>query len=397
MNPELQAVQRSVPAAPDDQFIVRAVLDEASALQGYDAIGAAHGRKAVGDDENRAVPGDVLHVLLDDSFTLVVEGACRLIEYQDPRVRHQRTCDSDALALPAREGAAALANDRIIALGQLEDELVCAGEFGGGDHLRHRHRWIDERDVVANGMVEKDVLLQHDADLAAQPSDVDAVDEDTAALRHVEAVDELGERALARPGRADDADDLTGLHDEADVVQDLRPVDTVTESDVVEGDIAADRRQRRARRIVARLRRGVEDVAEPRDREPGLVKILPELRQSQHWRAHPAGKDIESDQLADAQALIDDELRAKIEGCSSDELAHELHGLACYVVEAEDAETRRDISGKLFLPATLHLRLDRHRLERLDAGHALDEERLVLGATCELFVEAPAEKRRGAG
>src|SRR5258708_15966253 len=117
-------------------------------------------------------------------------------------------------------------------------------------------------------MVEKDILLQHDADLAAQTSDVDhgeidAGDEDTAALRHVEAVDELGERALARPGRTDDADDLTGLHDEADVVQDLRPVDTVTESDVVEGDIAADRQQRRPRRIFARLRPSLDDVAHP--------------------------------------------------------------------------------------------------------------------------------------
>src|SRR5260370_40694946 len=121
MNPDLQAVQRGVPAAPADQLIGRAGLEGASALQGYDAIGAAHGRKAVGDDENRAVPGDVPHVLLDDSLTLVVEAACRLIEYQDPRVRHQHTCNSEALALPAREGAAAPANDRIIALGQLED------------------------------------------------------------------------------------------------------------------------------------------------------------------------------------------------------------------------------------------------------------------------------------
>src|SRR5258708_33998577 len=113
MNPELQAVQRSVPAAPDDQFIVRAVLDEASALQGYDAIGAAHGRKAVGDDENRAVPGDALHVLLDDSFTLVVEGACRLIECQCPRVRHQPTADGDGQALPARRGAAPSCTDSV--------------------------------------------------------------------------------------------------------------------------------------------------------------------------------------------------------------------------------------------------------------------------------------------
>ena len=40
---------------------------------------------------------------------------------------------------------------------------------------------------------------------------------------------------------------------EADVVQHLRPVDAVAEGDVLEGDVAADRRQRGAARIVGRL------------------------------------------------------------------------------------------------------------------------------------------------
>ena len=108
---------------------------------------------------------------------------------------------------------------------------------------------IGERDVVAHRAVEQHVLLQHDADLAAQPGridhgEIDAVDQHAPALRHVEALDELGERALARPGRADDADHLPGRHIEADVVQDFRSVDAIAERDVVERDVAADRRQR---------------------------------------------------------------------------------------------------------------------------------------------------------
>jgi hypothetical protein len=47
-------------------------------------------------------------------------------------------------------------------------------------------------------------------------------------------------------------------------------------------------------------------------------------------------------------------------------------GLACGVTQADDPEARRDIAGKLFLPAPLHLRLERHGLERFDSGHALD-------------------------
>ena len=63
----------------------------------------------------------------------------------------------------------------------------------------------------------------------------------------------------------------------------------------------------------------------------------------------------------------------------------------------QHAEARRHIAGELLLPAALHLRLDRHGLERLDAGDAFDQKGLVLGAALEFLVEPPAEQRRRAG
>ena len=68
--------------------------------------------------------------------------------------------------------------------------------------------------------------------------------------------------------------------------------------------------------------------------------------------------------------------------------------LACGIAEADDAEARGDIAGELLFPAALHLRLDRHRLERLDAGDALDQKSLVLGAAREFLVEPLAKQRR---
>ena len=62
-----------------------------------------------------------------------------------------------------------------------------------------------------------------------------------------------------------------------------------------------------------RLRRGVEDVAEPGDREPRLLEILPDLRQAQHRLRHPARQHVEGDQLADGQLAVDHELGAEIE------------------------------------------------------------------------------------
>ena len=65
--------------------------------------------------------------------------------------------------------------------------------------------------------------------------------------------------------------------------------------------------------IEGRLRRGVENVAEPRDRQPGLVEILPDLREAQHRRADAAGQHVEGDELADREIAVDDELGAEKE------------------------------------------------------------------------------------
>ena len=78
-----------------------------------------------------------------------------------------------------------------------------AGELCRRDDPLDRHRRIGKRNVVANRAVEQHVFLQHDADLPPQPrridhGQVDAVDQNAAALRHIKPLDEFGERALAR-------------------------------------------------------------------------------------------------------------------------------------------------------------------------------------------------------
>jgi hypothetical protein len=78
-----------------------------------------------------------------------------------------------------------------------------------------------------------------------------------------------------------------------------------------EANMPANRRQIRSSRAHRWLRHGVEDIAEPRYRESGLVKILPNLGQPKHRRTHPARQDVEGDQLADREIAIDDELGAE--------------------------------------------------------------------------------------
>ena len=63
------------------------------------------------------------------------------------------------------------------------------------------------RDVVADGAAEQEVLLQHDADAAAQMgevdvADVDAVEADHALLGRLDALDQARHRRLARSASA---------------------------------------------------------------------------------------------------------------------------------------------------------------------------------------------------
>ena len=70
--------------------------------------------------------------------------------------------------------------------------------------------------------------------------------------------------------------------------------------------------------------------------------------------------------------------------------------MARHVSQTGNPEAGGNIAGQLFLPAPLHLRLNRHRLERLDSGNALDQEGLVFCAALELFVQTLLEQRRRA-
>ena len=157
----------------------------------------------------------------------------------------------------------------------MRGELIAGLDIGLGGP-----RAFGQGDIVAHRTVEQHVLLEHHADLPPQPGrvghhQIHAVDQHAAALRHVEPLHQFCEGALARTRRADDADGLAGRNIEGDVVQDFRSVEAVAKRDVLEANVALERRQPGAARGKSRLRGTVENVTEPGDREPRLMKILP--------------------------------------------------------------------------------------------------------------------------
>ena len=68
--------------------------------------------------------------VLDERLALAVEARRRFVEHQDARVGEDRARDRDALALPARQLDAALADDRVVLLLELLDELVGVRDRG---------------------------------------------------------------------------------------------------------------------------------------------------------------------------------------------------------------------------------------------------------------------------
>ena len=149
---------------------MRADLDDAAAVEHDDLVGVAHGREPVRDRDRRPPLGEPLERLLHRALGLRVERRGRLVEDEDRRVAQDRPRDRDALLLAAREAVAALADDRVVALGQRGDQLVDLRRARGLLDLLVGRLRAREAEVVAHGRVEEVRLLRDDADRVARAS-----------------------------------------------------------------------------------------------------------------------------------------------------------------------------------------------------------------------------------
>ena len=123
--------QAGIDAAPRHQRVVAALLGDLAAVEHQDAVAIDHARQAVGQDQGRAALHQPVERLLDHRLVLGVDRRQRLVEHQDRRVAQQRAGDGDPLALAARELDALLADRRLVALRQGQDEVVDVGRARG--------------------------------------------------------------------------------------------------------------------------------------------------------------------------------------------------------------------------------------------------------------------------
>ena len=205
---------------------VGAGLHDAALLDNGDEVGRGNGGEPMGNDQSRAPGEDGEERLADEGFALGVEGTGGFVEDKDVGLGEDGTGNADALPLSATEEGAPVADRGVVALRQLEDEVVGVGYAGsllnlavGG--LRHAVGYI-----VADGIVEKEGVLRHYADVPAEGRgeiglDGATVDEYLAGGGFMETHEEVGKGGFAGTRTAHQGHSGATRHGEVDAMQDF--------------------------------------------------------------------------------------------------------------------------------------------------------------------------------
>ena len=208
--------QRPEQRAAGQQLGLGADVHHPTAVEHGDPVRQRQRRAPVRDQQRGAARGQVAQGRVDRGLGRVVDRRRRVVEHQHPGVGEHRAGQGDALALSAGQREPALADQRVVALGQALDELRHLRRLRRGDDLLVRGVRAAVGDVGADRVGEEEGVFEHHAQDGAQvrqpqlgqrhPTQPDLPD-----LRVIEAREQLGDRRLARTGWADQRDRLPRL------------------------------------------------------------------------------------------------------------------------------------------------------------------------------------------
>src|SRR5208337_2773656 len=226
----LLAPELAVGQTPLQQRAVRADIDRSPFVQHKDLLAVDQGRQTVARDAKQ--------VGVEQRLAFRIEGARRLVENEDARIGDQRTGDREPLSLSAQEVGRSLLDQRLIAVRHALDEFLGAGQAGRPHGVVQRQPGTTGDDVVSNGAAEQEVVLQHNAQAAAQVAQVDgaqfgAVDSKETVVVPVDPLQQPGQRRLAGPAAPDDAQHGAGRNLEADAIKRRKPAAGVGETHVI--------------------------------------------------------------------------------------------------------------------------------------------------------------------
>mmetsp|Transcript_16551 Transcript_16551/g.54032 ORF Transcript_16551/g.54032 Transcript_16551/m.54032 type:complete len:675 (-) Transcript_16551:127-2151(-) len=214
------------------EFLVRSLLHHESVLEDHDPVRRANGAQSVRDDEHRralrllatfpllflsplAPKNDIRKRRLHLRLALGVERGRRLVEDEEARVSHERSCDCEPLLLSAREGD--VADARVHPFRELRHKAVRLRNRERPLHILLRRSLAPVSHVLLHRSGEEVRLLRDDAEPAPEPPEIDLVHRppahhDPPARRLVKPLHERDERRLARAARAHERHHLSRSH-----------------------------------------------------------------------------------------------------------------------------------------------------------------------------------------
>ncbi len=115
----------------------------------------------MGDHDGGAAFGDDGEGALDRGFGFVIDGGSGFIQNQNGGVAENGAGKGNPLTLTAGELLSAFADDGVVSIGELENEVVGFGGLSGGFDFFLSGIGFTVCDVFADGAVEEEDILAH--------------------------------------------------------------------------------------------------------------------------------------------------------------------------------------------------------------------------------------------
>ena len=222
-------------------------LNDLSVFEHEDLVGALNGREPMRNHEGGATRAQRSEPVPNMLLGFRVQARRRLVQEQDLGVGENRARDRNALPLASRQAHAAFTHHRLVLVREAFNELVTVGHACHRPDLPSRGTRLCERDVVDDGTVEQEIVLEYDAQVApvvaqANLCQVMARHEDPATLRLTERHDQRDQGALSRPARSHQSRGRALPCDEAHALENGDSL-AILEPDILESDVAIQRRE----------------------------------------------------------------------------------------------------------------------------------------------------------
>ena len=309
----------------------------------------------MGDDDDGAGAGKLLNGRLNFALRLRIHRRGGLVQHQDGGLPQHRPGNGKPLLLPAGKAHAPFPHHRVVAVRHPLDKTVRPGGDGRLHNLLHRGVRHAVGDVLGDGAVEQEGILQHQGNLAAQgrqghAADVLPVNPDCPLQGVVKPFQQGNQRGFPLPGGPHNGQHPPGGRRKAHVLQHGLLL-LIAEAHLLERDLSPLRLQLPCVRLLLHLGLGVQHVEHPHRAGIGHLHVLHQPGQDGQGLVKQAQVHQKADHVGDRHRLPGRHKASQPHHDHRAQGGEELHG----GVEKGVGEIRPDVHLGIALAALHHL------------------------------------------